>query len=1164
MKEIIGTFRVCLRRVFSSAPALFLLTWVSIFSILPVSAAEDTSGYFKGVPGRIDMNLIGRYDVDTATPEGGLEIVAYNEGNKTAYAVDGENRVLMAVPMSLLQSDKFTDLSSIGHRMDLAGAVEAEVSGFKYGDITSVAVSPDHSRIALSIQAKAYNEGGIVAVYPIDDSEDTLGEPDFIKVGIQPDMVVFADNHTVLTADEGEPRMGYGTNSDGVAVEDPKGSVSIVDLTAKTSKIVTFDRFDAKRNALVSSGVLMAKGRAPSVDFEPEYIAVHSDGSKAYVSLQENNALAILDIKAGEFINVLPFGFKNHNIPGNEIYLDGTPQTYPNILGAYMPDGISVYEYKGRTYILTANEGDGREWSSGVYPEGHENAGDPHAEDPSYHKNEATIAVKASKGDEIEGVVVIDRSVTDGLPEGKEVLFGGRSFSIFRVTNKSITRVYDSRSDFENTTKSFYPEWFNASYDNLEPDDRSKEKGPEPESVTVGKVGDRYYAFVALERMGGIMAYDITDPLHVEYSNYINTRDFDAEDGIGGDSGPEGMAFIAAAGSPTGKALLITGNEVTGTMPVYELETAPGDLRGKLVIIHTNDTHGGDAAVSGKSIGMAGIARLVKDYEGAGAEVLLVSAGDAIQGDPLVNLSNGLTAIEFMNLAGYDFMVPGNHEFDFGFDNLKKLEEVAEFPFLSANILDVSGNKPVFEDHLIFETIIGKVGVFGLTTPETLTIGNPKNVVNLSFPEGEALYEIARQQVNELTKAGAEYIICVAHLGIDEGSEPNRATDVVEHVKGIDLMIDGHSHIVLDGDEKEPVMIASAGTKFNYAGVVIMDDRNIEARILSAKEYSRIDPSVDIAVDAVGSEMDKRLSETFAKTEVLLDGNRAPGVRTRETNLGDFVGDAILWAAREAVSGPVHGAINNGGGIRASISIGNITMKDMKTVFPFSNTIATVRVTGGQLLEILEAATFITPSPLGSFPQVAGIEFTINESVPYVKGMQYPDSPYFAPANPGARISNVKVGGEALKLDQTYTIATNDFLAAGGDTYYLFKKQESYDTYVSLEDALINYTNRVLGGVISQEKYGQPAGRITFTEGSSAWQPGASAASGASGKSAATEVSGAVGGTYRVEEGDSLWTIAEKYLGNGARYVEIHELNKGLIKDINMIFIGQVLKIPAP
>ena len=218
-------------------------------------------------------------------------------------------------------------------------------------------------------------------------------------------------------------------------------------------------------------------------------------------------------------------------------------------------------------------------------------------------------------------------------------------------------------------------------------------------------------------------------------------------------------------------------------------------------------------------------------------------------------------------------------------------------------------------------------------------------------------------------------------------------------------------------------------------------------------------------------------------TEVMLDGNRAPGVRTQETNLGDFAADAILWAAKQAVGDDkVDAALTNGGGIRASIEAGEVNMLTMKTVFPFGNEVATLTLTGAELLEALEAATWSTPESIGAFPQVAGIEFTIDTTVPYENGEQYADSTYFAPANPGARVTIATVNGQPWAADAVYTIATNDFTAAGGDTYYAFAypyTQTGYKTGVALEDALVTYTQTVLNGVIG-EQYAEPAGRITI------------------------------------------------------------------------------------
>lgn len=611
-------------------------------------------------------------------------------------------------------------------------------------------------------------------------------------------------------------------------------------------------------------------------------------------------------------------------------------------------------------------------------------------------------------------------------------------------------------------------------------------------------------------------------------------------------------------------ALLLTFFLVLG-VPVAVVSANEGtteDLSGKLVLIHTNDTHGADVATTGKSIGTAGVAQLAKDYEAAGAEVLLISAGDAIQGDPLVNLSKGLNAIKFMNLAEYDIMVPGNHEFDFGYDNLRNLERRADFTIISSNILDKVSGEPVFTQNMLVDSKVGKIGIFGLTTPETQTKANPNNVASLDFIAGEAMYDIAKQQVKDLREAGADYIICVAHLGIDEGSKPNRSVDVIANVEGIDIVIDGHSHSTLVGNEDDDTILVSAESKLSHVGIIIMDQENIKTKLISASEYSEVDESVNNAINKVATKIDETLSEVFAKTEVFLDGNKAPGVRTQETNLGDFAADAILWAVNKAVGGGVEAVITNGGGIRASIDIGDVTMKDMKTVFPFGNTISTVKITGAELIEILEASTFSTPESVGAFPQVAGIEFTIDTSVPYENGEQFPNSTYFAPAKPGARIRNIMVQGKDIDLDRVYTIATNDFLAAGGDTYYLLRNLESHNTYVALEDALVSYTSEVLKGVISTDLYGEPKGRISISTEFVEVEDEAEVKEiigdkAEDAKQDETEV------TYTVVRGDNLWKIARKYLGSGTKYTEIYELNKDILNSADLIYIGQIIKIPA-
>jgi len=517
---------------------------------------------------------------------------------------------------------------------------------------------------------------------------------------------------------------------------------------------------------------------------------------------------------------------------------------------------------------------------------------------------------------------------------------------------------------------------------------------------------------------------------------------------------------------------------------------------GKLVILHTNDVHGRAVFNPASGVfGYAAVAELKWELEEAGASVLLLDAGDASQGTPIVNLSQGAAAMEFMNAVGYDAMTPGNHEFDWGYDNVLKLKELARFPMLAANIIDRASGETAFEPHIIFEAKNGvKVGVFGLGTPETLTKTHPDKVRGANFLMGDELYACAQAQIDQLNAAGCDLIVCLGHLGVADESAPNRSYDVIEKTTGIDLFIDGHSHTVIDGGEKVgDTLLVSTGEYFGSIGMVTYDGEALTALLVSAAvdkdayalgliEYD-LDDEISALVDGVDKAVYEQLSVPFAKTEVLLNGERAPGVRTEETNLGDFAADAILWAAREAMGDDVVAAVTNGGGIRTSIQPGDISMLDMKTVFPFGNQVTVLTVTGAELLEALEAATHTTPDAIGAFPQVAGIEFAIDTAVPYEPGEIYPNSTYYAPAKPGARVTIATVGGQPFDPAALYRIATNDFTAAGGDTYYAFRYANAttgYDTGVALEDALVNYVQAELGGVVTAEKYGAPQGRITI------------------------------------------------------------------------------------
>ncbi len=504
---------------------------------------------------------------------------------------------------------------------------------------------------------------------------------------------------------------------------------------------------------------------------------------------------------------------------------------------------------------------------------------------------------------------------------------------------------------------------------------------------------------------------------------------------------------------------------------------APGELEGKTVILHTNDVHG---AIEG----YAKVAALKAEYEEKGAEVVLIDAGDYIQGTTYVSTSQGATAVELMNAVGYDLAILGNHEFDFGYENLKTILEKAEFE-VSSNVY--YNGELAFDPAFVGETAGGlKIGFFGLETPETATKAHPAKIQGVTFLAEEALYEYAQTVTDTLKNdEGCDLVICVAHLGVDAESEPNRSYDLYANTTGIDFIIDGHSHTVMtEGADNEPIQ--STGTALANVGVIVIGAEGIEDNYLvDLTAYEKEDAAVKAIADRIIAEIEAEYGAVFAKSEVDLNGERDPGNRTEETNLGDLVTDAILWYATKdgGLDVPVENvvALTNGGGIRASIGAGDITKNNINTVLPFGNTVAYVTVTGEVLLEALEASTYCTPTAVGGFPQVSGIEFTIDTTKEYDANEEtYPGSTYYGPKSIN-RVTINSINGKAFDPEATYIVVTNDFVAAGGDTYYAFSISSVVDTGIAMDVALMEYITDELGGVVG-EKYAETQGRIRFAD----------------------------------------------------------------------------------
>ena len=514
-------------------------------------------------------------------------------------------------------------------------------------------------------------------------------------------------------------------------------------------------------------------------------------------------------------------------------------------------------------------------------------------------------------------------------------------------------------------------------------------------------------------------------------------------------------------------------------------------LDGKTVILHSNDVHGAIDLY-------AAMAALKADYEAQGAEVILADAGDYSQGTVYVSVNKGADAVTMMNATGYDVVTLGNHEFDYGYAQLVENMKAAKFQVLCADVLGADG-KTIYDANTIIEKGGVKIGFFGLETPEAQTKANPKLIQGLKFlagADGKELYNCAAAQVADLKAKGADLVVCLAHLGVDESSEPYTSYDLAKNVQGIDFIIDGHSHTVMTaGPNGEPIQ--STGTAFANATKKIVGnelkaiwhtEKNADGKSVTVVDYKTRDEKVAAAAKAIIDPIDKAYGEKFAVSEVALNGAKAPnGNRDSETNLGDLITDAMLWKvlADAEITVPEENvvAITNGGGIRASIGVGDVTKKDINTVLPFGNTLAVVYVKGSELLEALEASTFCTPESIGGFPQVAGMQFTVATYETYDKNDEsYPNSTYYGPKTIN-RVTIGSINGKDFDPEATYAVITNNFVAGGGDTYYAFAAATNqFDTGLPLDEVVMEYITKELNGVIG-ETYAEPAGRIVVDQG---------------------------------------------------------------------------------
>ena len=472
-----------------------------------------------------------------------------------------------------------------------------------------------------------------------------------------------------------------------------------------------------------------------------------------------------------------------------------------------------------------------------------------------------------------------------------------------------------------------------------------------------------------------------------------------------------------------------------GVTPI--VKNTKGDDVFDLFIIHTNDVHARVTAGEDDGAGYAKLATIIKTARSITNNVLVLDAGDVTHGTNFANLFNGATIGDLLIMSGYDAVAPGNHDFNYGIDNLLALsdaaEEVSDLKVLSANITDEDGYL-LFQPYQLYDFNGFKVCVIGLTTPDTKTKSHPKNTEGVEF-DNPVIYQNAQAAI-DLAHEIADYVVVLGHIGtVADGESGLTSTIICENIDGIDLFVDGHSHSVLSGDNYvNGTLIVSAGEYMQNIGVVdiLVKDGEVAsedafliassdvldpANSALAKQYGIVDvpddPEVAAYIESVNEAIEARFGEVVATIPTDLDGER-DHVRTRKTNLSAIVCDAITAETGADFT------IVNGGGIRASLSAGDVTLGEVNAVLPFTNIVTVCEITGDEVYQALEHGYSMLPETNGAFSQT-DLQVVYSESKPA-----------------GERIDEVLLDGEPIDRNAVYTVATNDFMAAGGDGYTMF------------------------------------------------------------------------------------------------------------------------------
>ncbi|YCM42375.1 choice-of-anchor I family protein [Verrucomicrobiaceae bacterium 227] len=539
---------------------------------------SDSVAYPQVPPAEaISLKILSRYETGIYDASA-AEITAFDPESQHVFLVNARDATVEILDLSNPENPAFVSSLDVQSLLGRRGEVLSP---------NSVAVAD--GIVAVAIARNRDNEinrplNGYVAYFDVDGTYLTCS-----MVGYGPDMVTFTpDQNSILVANEGEPSSDY--------LYDPEGSVSVLPLSLlkwqlryqhshrpwwlprrqfifpPLARTASFHKFNRREHQLVASGVrIYGPGANVAQDLEPEFIAVSDDSRTAYVTLQENNAIAVVDIRSAKVRSIEPLGLKDFTLSGFDASNKDDSiniQPWP-VLGMYQPDALAQFESGGKRYLVTSNEGDARDYDG--FSEEVRLA--DLSLDPEAFPDAELLLTSGALG----RLRVTDQNGDlDGDGDLDQIFaYGARSFSVWEVQGGHLQQVYDSGADLENITASLVPAEFNSSNDENDSfDSRSDDKGPEPEGVTVGEVNGRTYAFIGLERIGGVMVYDITHPEAPFYVQYLVTRDFfgDAEEGTAGDLGPEGLEFIPADESPNGRPLLLVANEVSGSLTIIEIE----------------------------------------------------------------------------------------------------------------------------------------------------------------------------------------------------------------------------------------------------------------------------------------------------------------------------------------------------------------------------------------------------------------------------------------------------------------------------------------------------------------------------------------------------------------------------------------------------------------